>query len=252
MNVPLNLSSGSGGRKQFNIAPEFANSPYLTKPIGIHHEKQRRSGSPATETHKATSTTRKDKQQGDTRSLAEVSSKRDSDVESLASLKSHHTARSQRTQQSFRSVVNTTRRSVGGGVANKSFLLPREMDKLLREFRQKNSNHSILAQAAVQTKHQDDDDSSTIASDFVECLDDKGIYIHARKDPSVVGVLFSGPLFAELAFRNSSKDRSGGPIGPMLILPPVDCRTNDKNRSASGDLSDLDSLQSGTESRRRR
>ena len=251
MNVPLNLSSGSGGRKQFNIAPEFANSPYLTKPIGIHHEKQRRSGSPATETHKATSTTRKDKQQGDTQSLAEVSSKRDSDVESLASLKSHHTARSQKTQQSFRSVVNTTRRSLGGA-ANKSFLLPREMDKLLREFRQKNSNHSILAQAAVQTKHQDDDDSSTIASDFAECLDDKGMYVHVCKDPSVVDALFSGPLFAELAFRNSSKDRSGGPIGPMLILPPLESRTDDKNRSASGDLSDLDSLQSGTESRRRR
>jgi hypothetical protein len=251
MNVPLNLSSGSGGRKQFNIAPEFANSPYLTKPIGIHYEKQRRSGSPTTETPKATSTTRKDKQQGDTRSLAEVSSKRDSDVESLASLKSHHTARSQRTQQSFRSVVNTTRRSAGGGVANKSFLLPREMDKLLREFRQKNSNHSILAQAMVQTNHHDDDDSSTIASDFAECLDDKGVYIHARKDPSLVDLLFSGPLFAELAFRNATKDRSGGSIGPMLILPPLDSRA-DKNRSASGDLSDLDSLQSGTKSRRRR
>lgn len=246
MNVPLNLSSGSGGRKQFNIAPEFANSPYLTKPIGIHNEKQRRSGSPTTETPKATSTTRKDKQQADTRSLAEVSSKRDSDVESLASLKSHHTARSQRTQQSFRSVVSTTRRSVGGGAANKSFLLPREMDKLLREFRQKNSNHSILAQALVQTNHLDDDDSSTIASDFAECLDDKGMY--ARKDPSVVDVLFSGPLFAELAFRNATKDRSGG---PMLILPPLDSRA-DKNRSASGDLSDLDSLQSGPKSRRRR
>lgn len=248
MNVPLNLSSGSGGRKQFNIALEFANSPYLTKPIGIHHEKQRRSGSPTTGSPKATSTTRKDKQQGDTQSLAEVPSKRDSDVESLASLKSHHTARSQKTQQSFRSVVNTTRKSLGGGAASKSFLLPREMDKLLREFRQKNSSHSILAQAAVQTN---DDDSSTIASDFAECLDDKGIYGHARKDPSVVDVLFSGPLFAELAFRNVTKDHSGGPIGPMLVLPPLDSRTN-KNRSTSGDLSDLDSLHSITESRRRR
>lgn len=242
MNVPLNLSSVSGGRKQFNIAPEFANSPYLTKPIGIHHEKQKRSGS-------ATSTTRKDKQQGDTQSLAEVSSKRDSDIESLASLKSHHTARSQKTHQSsFQSVVNTKSKT-WGGAANKSFLLPREMDKLLREFRQ-NSNHSILAQAVVKPK-QDDDDSSTIASDFAECLDDKGMYIHARKDPSVVDVLFSGPFFAELAFRNVTKNQSGGPIGPMLILPPLDSRT-DKNRSTSGDLSDLDSLQSGSESRRRR
>ena len=209
-NVPLNLSSSSSRNgKKYNIAPEFAKSPYLSKPIGsFDHEKLRQSRSPG-----------KSIKQGD------------SDAESLASLKSHRSARSQRTQKSHRSS------SAGRNVSTKSFLLPREMDKILREFRQKNSNHPLLrSQAVGQLDHEDD--NSTIASDFAECLDDKAVYSHCRKEQTLQDSLFSGTIFAELTFRNATKEKSGVPIGPTLLLPPVDRFDREQT---SGEVSDLDS-----------
>jgi hypothetical protein len=119
----------------------------------------------------------------------------------------------------------------------KSFLLPREMDKILREFRQKNCNHPILrSQAVGQLDHEDD--NSTIASDFAECLDDKAVYSHCRKEQTLQDALFSGTLFAELTFRNATKEKSGVPIGPTLLLPPVDRFDREQT---SGEVSDLDS-----------
>lgn len=210
-NVPLNLSSSSSRNgKKYNIAPEFAKSPYLSKPIGsFDPEKHRRSRSPG-----------KSIKQGD------------SDSESLASLKSHRSAKSQRSQQSYRASS-----AAGRNVPMKSFLLPREMDIILREFRQKNCNHPILrSQAVGQLDHEDD--NSTIASDFAECLDDKAVYSHCRKEQTLQDSLFSGTIFAELTFRNATKEKSGVPIGPTLLLPPVDRFDREQT---SGEVSDLDS-----------
>jgi hypothetical protein len=212
-NVPLNLSSSFNGRK-YNIASEFANSPYLSKPIGSfdHEKKPRPNRSPMNST--------KGKQG-------------DSDAESLASLRSHRSARSQRTQQSHRS----SHTSAGRHVTTKNFLLlPREMSKILREFRQRNSSHPILrTPTAGQPDHEDD--NSTIASDFAECLDDKAVYSHCRKEKTLQDALFSSPLFAELAIAHvTAKTTSGVPTGRMLMLPRVDRIDHE-----CGDISDLDS-----------
>ena len=129
----------------------------------------------------------------------------------------------------------------------KSFLLPREMDKILREFRQKNCNHPILrSQAVGQLDHEDD--NSTIASDFAECLDDKAVYSHCRKEQTLQDSLFSGTIFAELTFRNATKESSGAPIGPTLLLPPVDRIDREQT---SGEVSDLDSPEGLTRRKKR-
>ena len=119
----------------------------------------------------------------------------------------------------------------------KNFLLPREMDKLLKGFRQKHSNHPILRPRSAE---DDEDDTSTIASDSAESLDDKGVLSHCRKDgDEVMKALFSGPLFGEIAWRNSGRVISDG---PMLTLPPVGSIDHDKG----GDVSDLESLHSSS------
>jgi hypothetical protein len=210
-NVPLNLSSSYNGRK-YNIGPEFANSPYLSKPIGsFDHEKKPRSNRS---------------------SMKSPGKQGDSDAESLASLRSHRSARSQRTQQSQRS----SHTSGGRHVTTKNFLLlPREMSKILREFRQRNSSHPIL-RTPTDGQPDHEDDNSTVASDFAECLDDKAIFTHCRKDKSLQDALFSSPLFAELAFAHvSAKTTSGVPTGHMLMLPPVD-----RIYHEGGDISDLE------------
>lgn len=82
----------------------------------------------------------------------------------------------------------------------------------------------------------DEDDNSTIASDFAESLDDKGVYLQCRKDQNVMDSLFSGPLFAEISWRNCGRKMSDGPV---FTLPPVGAV---ERGESGGDVSDLDSV----------
>eukprot|EP01082_Thalassiosira_pseudonana_P016007 g14180.t1 g14180 contig9:1344336-1344998(-) len=87
--------------------------------------------------------------------------------------------------------------SSGRSKPMKNFLLPREMDNLLREFRQKHSNPAMLATDANNIKDKYEDDDSTIASAM--SLDDDAIYKECLKDDEVKDALFSGSLFAAIA-----------------------------------------------------
>ncbi len=128
-------------------------------------------------------------------------------------------------------------------MTTKNILLPREIDKLCREFRQK-IQHPILK---TQVKEQVDDDNSTICSEFAASLDDKAVYLHFHRDNGLENALFpGGPLFAEMTYRNATKEKAKGPI---IKLPPVRLIHHDKT---SGDVSDLDSLHSGPDQGRRR
>mmetsp|Transcript_31256 Transcript_31256/g.56703 ORF Transcript_31256/g.56703 Transcript_31256/m.56703 type:complete len:239 (-) Transcript_31256:90-806(-) len=213
-------SSRVGRNNKYNIAPEFLSSPYLSKPIGFDHDKRGRSGSsPRNSSRKAKSTRRR---------------RGDSDAESVASFRTQRSMSTFRSQQTYR---RPSQNSAGRMASMKNFLLPREMEKLLKGFRQKHSNHPILKGQLYEDHLDYEDDNSTIASDSAESLDDKAVYMQCRKDgDDVMNSLFSGPLFAEIAWRNCDREMSDGPV---LNLPPVG--TIDQQ---SGDVSDLESLHS--------
>mmetsp|Transcript_16332 Transcript_16332/g.34469 ORF Transcript_16332/g.34469 Transcript_16332/m.34469 type:complete len:253 (+) Transcript_16332:104-862(+) len=220
------VASSRVGRntKKYNIAPEFLTSPYLSKPIGFDHEKKRRSGENSGRRTKSTGRRRGD-----------------SDAESVASFRTHRTNRtssSYRTQQTYRRPGQS---SASRMASMKNFLLPREMEKLLRGFRQKHSNHPIMRGQSDDDHPDHEDDSSTIASDSAESLDDKAVYMQCRKkgDDDVMNSLFSGPLFAEITWNNCNRVITDGPV---FNLPPVG--TIDNENDKSGDISDLESLHS--------
>ncbi|KAL7439832.1 hypothetical protein ACHAXH_006570 [Discostella pseudostelligera] len=212
-----------GGRK-YNIAPEFLTSPYLSKPIGFYEPEKRR-------------------QKNDSLQQASKSTRRrrtESDAESVMSFRTQRSSASKRSQQSYRS----SRSSLTKHMAVKNILLPREIDKLCREFRQKHSLHPILKTQVEEQIY--DDDTSTIDSEFAESLDDKAVYLHCHTNHDVENAMFSGGLFAEMAYRNATKERSKGPI---VKLPPIRLIHHEKT---SGDVSDLDSLHSGPDQGGRR
>ena len=213
-----------GGRK-YNIAPEFLTSPYLSKPIGFYEPEKRRQKNDSLQ-HDSKSTRRR---------------RTESDAESVVSFRTQRSSASQRSQQSYRS---SSRSSLTKHMAVKNILLPREIDKLCREFRQKHSLHPILKTQVEEQIY--DDDTSTIGSEFAESMDDKAVYLHCHKNHDVENVLFSGGLFAEMTYRNATKERTKGPI---VKLPPIRLIHHEKS---SGDVSDLDSLHSGPEQGRRR
>ncbi|KAL7538987.1 hypothetical protein ACHAXR_008933 [Thalassiosira sp. AJA248-18] len=219
-------SSRVGRNKKYNIAPEFLSSPYLSKPIGSFNEKRKKGGSPSEVSRNAKSTARR--------------RRGDSDAGSVASFRTNRSVSSYRTQQTYqRPSQNGARRMT----SMKNFLLPREMEKLLRGFRQKSQQTRF-----EQQKNEDDyeDDTSTIASDSAESLDDKAVYLQIRSDSKgkdgedVFGSIFSSPIFAEIALRNCDREVSDGPI---LTLPPVGILDHDKS---GGDVSDLESLHSSS------
>ena len=217
-----------GRNKKYNIAPEFSSSPYLSKPIGFDHEKKRRGGGENNSVRKAKSSGRR---RGG-----------DSDAESAASFRTHQTnwtLSSYRTQSTYRRSTGPT--SASRMASMKNFLLPREMEKLLRGFRQKHSNHPIMRGRSDEDDPDHDDDTSTIASDSAESLDDKAVYLQCRKngDADVMNALFSGPLFAEITWNNCNREVLDDPV---LNLPPVGTIENENDKS--GDVSDLDSLHS--------
>ena len=219
------VASSRVGRK-YNIAPELCNSPYLSKPTaspyltkpGSFQEKQRgknhHGGSPGEASKRSKSTTRR--------------RRGERDAEIVASFRTHRTSMSSYRRPSQGSAQRMT--------SMKKFLLPREMDKLLRGFRQKNANHPISkGQSAEEEEYEDD--TSTIASDFAEPIEDRAVYLHFRKcGDEVMKSLFSGPLFAEITWRNCNKEVTGEPV---LTLPSVGISDHDKC-----DVSDLESLPS--------
>lgn len=125
----------------------------------------------------------------------------------------------------------------------KNLLLPREVDKLLRGFRQKHSNHPILTNRP-SSGDDDQDDNSTIASDFALSIDDEVVYKKCNQDKQVKEALFSSDLFAAITLRSAGKQFVSG---DNIVLPPVfPVVAVDKG----GDISDLESVHSVAENLR--
>ncbi|KAL7521048.1 hypothetical protein ACHAWX_005744 [Stephanocyclus meneghinianus] len=213
-----------GRNRKFNIDEKFANSPYLLQPIGsFRHEKKREDGSPRDD-HDAQKSPWK--RTGDS-----------SDVETVITRGS---VRSNRTNQKYRRL--SAQSNTGRMLSMKNFLLPREVDKLLRAFRQKHRNHSALTnQSRSNSGGHPEDDDSTISSNFALSIDDEEVYKQCADDEEVNAAIFSGSLFAAIARRTSgrqfeaTKDVILPPVVPELT--PVIRVTVDK----SGDVSDLES-----------
>jgi hypothetical protein len=114
-----NVDVNWAGRK-YNIAPEFLTSPYLSKPIGFIDPEKHRQKSKESSQQSIKSTRRR--------------TRTENDAESVISFRTQRSSTSQRSQQSYRS---SRRSSVTTHMTTKNILLPREIDKLCREFRQK-------------------------------------------------------------------------------------------------------------------
>lgn len=210
------------GRK-YNIAPEFSSSPYL-KPIGFVKPEKR-----AQKLKELSQLSKKSTRRRQT----------ENDVESVVSFRTQRSLVSQRSLQSHRS----NRSSVAKHMILKNILLPREIDKLCHEFRQKHNiqRPNLKTKIGVQL----DDDTSTICSEFADSLEDKAVYSRCHKDYDVENALFPGG-FGEMSYRNATREKAEGPI---VRLPPIRLVQHEK---ASGDVSDLDSLHSGHGQARRR
>ena len=194
------------------IDPKFANSPYLSRPIG----------SP---THKASNNNGRRRRRRD-----------DDSVASFKTSTSFRTHRTQRTVATQRTVSSST------ALKNKSvknlILAPREADKLLKGFRQAHKSDDTNAEDDVINAVEIDDNSS-IDTNFADSIDDKDVYVEIAKKKEVVDSIFSGSIFQELTLRNCSTDHDG----PIVSLPPVnliDSRRGMSNGDISSILSDLD------------
>lgn len=208
-----NSVASRASTKKWNIDPSFAKSPYLSKPTGLGAK---------SEPSKQTRQRRRRGRDG-------------SDAESVGSFRTFRSSSSYRTQQYRRPAQSNSSSRMA---SMKNFLLPREMEKLLRGFRQKHSNHPILKGRQGDGKMEDVDDNSSIASDCARSLDDKAIYLECARDEEVANGLFSGPLFAEIALRNCDRERSDGPLLNLPLVGDV------MNVDHDGEVSDLDSLHS--------
>ena len=128
----------------------------------------------------------------------------------------------------------------------KNLLLPREMDKLLKAFRQQHSDHPILKDQQGKVKQRnnskDDDDNSTIASSSAHSLDDMAVYKNCLQNKDVSGILFSGPVFSELTVRPSERIDYAPMLSCGITLPPVMDGLTDQD----DDVSDLGSCTSAT------
>ena len=225
--VASGFSSRIGGRRRnYNIDEKYAKSPYLTNPIGKQLDKRRRSerssnNSIQIEQKPAKSPRRRN---GDS-----------SDVESVLTKGS---VRSYRTNQ-----TSLYRRSISSGNTGrmmnlKNLLLPRDVDKLLRGFRQKNSNHPILKNRPNSGDHAKEDDDSTIGSVFALSIDDEAVYIACNEDEQVKEAIFSSDLFAAITMRNAGKQSHGQDVKLPSVFPVV------TTVDIGGDVSDLESVHS--------
>ena len=224
---------GRHHQMKYNIAPELLASPYLSRPIGSFsrdegHDKKKRSGSPRDEPRRAKSPRRRREEQRKNNG---------SDTESIATRSSITSYRTRETYHHHSISHNNARRMV----SMKNFLLPREVDKILRGFRQKHRNHPVLknAETRLQSEHFKQDDDSTIASDCAQSLDDEAVYTSCIQNENVKSTLFSGQLFAEIALRNSGREI--GDEGPTIALPPV---VNSSQHDKCEEISDLESQHS--------
>ena len=205
------------------IDPKFANSPYLSRPIG----------SP---THKASNNNGRRRRRRD-----------DDSVASFKTNTSFRTHRTQRTAATQRTVSSSTTPLKNKSVKN-IILAPREADKLLRGFHQAHKSDNINAET---TNAAENDDNSSIDTNFVDSIDDKEVYVDISKKKDVVDSIFSGRIFQELTLRNCSTDHDG----PIVSLPPVNLidSRGKSNGDASSILSDLDeSIHPPMDSRTRR
>lgn len=195
-------------------------SPYLLNPIGKLDKRRRSSKSLGGEQKPAKSPRRRNN---------------DSDVESVLT---KHSVRSYRSTSQTSTYKRSMSSSNTGRLMNmKNLLLPREVDKLLRGFRQKHSNHPILTNRP-SSGDDDQDDTSTIASDFALSIDDETVYKKCNADVQVKEALFSSDLFAAITLRSAGKHFK---TGEDIVLPPVfPVVAVDKG----GDISDLESVHS--------
>jgi len=189
------------------IDPKFANSPYLSRPIG----------SP---THKASNNNGRRRRRRD-----------DDSVASFKTSTSFRTHRTQRTIATQRTVSSSTTSLRNKSVKN-LILAPREADKLLRGFRQARKREDTNA-AAEDTNAVENDDNSSIYTNFADSIDDKRVYLEISKKKEVVDSIFSGSIFQELTLRNCSTDHDV----PIVSLPPVG--VIDSRGKSNGDVSSI-------------
>ena len=192
------------------IDPKFANSPYLSRPIG----------SP---THKASNNNGRRRRRRDDDSVASFKTN--------TSFRTHRTQRTVATQQTY-SASSTALRNKS--VIKNLILAPREADKLLKGFRQAHKSDDTDAEDDV---NDNNDDNSSIDTSFADSIDDKEVYTEISKKKEVVDSIFSGRIFQELTLRNCSTDHDG----PIVSLPPVNLiDSRGKSGDVSSILSDLD------------
>jgi hypothetical protein len=205
------------GNRKYRIDEKFAKSPYLSNPIGKAVDKRRRScnNSPRGERKTAKSPRRK---HGDS-----------SDVESVLTRGS---VRSYRTSQTSTYRSRMPRDNTSRMMNMKNLLLPREVDKLLRGFRQKHSNHPILTNRPSSGDNVREDDDSTIASDFALSISDEAVYKKCVEDDEFKEAIFSGDLFAAITMRSANKQFRCEDVLLPSVFPVV---AVDK----SGEVSDL-------------
>ena len=194
------------------IDPKFANSPYLSRPIG----------SP---THKASNNNGRRRRRRDDDSVASF--------KTSTSFRTQRSCRTQKTQQTY-STSQTT--SLRNKTVKNLILAPREADKLLKGFRQAHKREDTNA-AAEDDVNDNNDDNSSIDTCFADSIDDKNVYLEISKKKDVVDSIFSGSIFQELTLRNCSTDHDG----PIVSLPPVNLiDSRGKSGDVSSILSDLD------------
>ena len=203
------------------IDPKFAQSPYLSKPIGrCSNERRRRSGDSA-------------KAAPNLNSVKKVTASGDASVGSFRSVRSVRTHKThQPFQQTFGLNSNSARQK-------QALLLPRETEKLLRSFRQKVHQNGDAPKdqqyAAV------DGDSSTICTDDCASLDDRAVFVSINTCQKAMESVFSGPVFAELSLQDTDKKPGRTALPPLTVSSEPD------------DVSDLESLASKQpETRRKR
>jgi len=214
--------------KKYNIDPKYQKSPYLSRPFSPGSKQKRKS------TDKLLAVKRRNREDG-----GESVATRDSFRTQLTTT-THRTSATTRTS-GVRSHSNAR------NLPTKNLLLPREMDKLLKSFRQRHSDHPILKDQQSKVKQgnnsKDDDDNSTIASSSAQSLDDMAVYKNCLQNKDVSEILFSGPVFSELTVRPSERiDNYGSMLSGGITLPPVMDGLTDQD----DDVSDLGSCTSAT------
>lgn len=212
-------------RKHYNIDDKFSKSPYLANLTVAKLDKRRRSSNSLRVEQKPAKSPRR--RTGES-----------SDMESVITRGSVKSYRTNQTSSYRRSIP-----SRNTGLKN-LLIVPRDVDKLLRGFRQKHSNHPILTNCQDSEGRKDDDDS-TIASDFAMSINDEAVYKECNRDEQVKEAIFSCDLFSAISLRSANKQFQGdrGIFLPSVF--PVVASVDNGNDGC--DVSDLESVHSVAE-----